>query len=132
MELIKRGRRLRGSSIIRGLTRETRISTKSLIYPLFIQEGQGIMAPIPTLENQYYYSSDTVGKIIDESLKVGVSSFMLFGIPKEKDSLGTFAYREDGVVQKALRAIKEAYGDSVNIITDVVYVVIWSMVIVVF
>ena len=54
------------------------MDAKSLIYPLFIKEGSGINGPIPSLQNQFYYSSDTVGKIIDESLKVGGASFMLF------------------------------------------------------
>ena len=119
MDVIRRGRRLRGSSILRGLTRETRMATKSLIYPLFIQEGHGIVSPISSLENQFYYSCDTVGKALEESLEVGVTSFMLFGIPKEKDSLGTSAFREDGVIQNALRTIKDSYGDTVNLITDV-------------
>lgn len=119
MELIKRPRRLRQNPLVRGLVRETKMSSKSLIYPLFIKEGKGIVEPIASLEGQYYYSEDKVCAEIEKSLKAGVSSFMLFGLPDKKDSVGSEAYAEDGVIQKALRTIKSYFGKEVYLITDV-------------
>ena len=115
----KRTRRLRGNEIVRKMTRETRISSDALIYPLFIREGTGIEEEIASLKGQIRYSPDRLAKGIEAGLQKGVRSFLLFGIPKSKDDAGTGAYSDDGVVQKALRLMRASFGNDVHLITDV-------------
>lgn len=117
--MVNRGRRVRNNAITRSLIRETRVSTDSLILPLFIKEGKNIKEPIISLNGHFRYSIDTVKDIIGESLENGVNKFLLFGIPDEKDECGSDAYYENGIVQKGLRAIKEIYKDRVCLTTDV-------------
>ena len=114
-----RPRRLRGSAAIRAMTRETRISAGSLVYPLFIREGSGVMEGIDSLDGQTRYSPDTVARGVEEALRAGVRSVLLFGLPDEKDELGSGAWAERGVVQESVRAIKRAFGDDAYVITDV-------------
>lgn len=117
--MINRPRRLRGNPLIRGMIRETRASKDSLIYPIFFEEGKAIKAPISAMDGQYRYSPDRAKEIIDQCLEHGVNKVLLFGIPKEKDELGSQAYAENGIVQQAVRAIKEEYQDQIYVITDV-------------
>ncbi len=117
--MINRPRRLRENPLIRGMIRETRASKDSLIYPVFFEEGRDIKAPIAAMEGQYRYSPDRAKEIIDQCLEHGVTKVLLFGIPEEKDELGSQAYAENGVVQQAVRAIKEEYKDQIYVITDV-------------
>lgn len=117
--MINRPRRLRANPLIRGMVRETRVSADSLIYPVFFEEGTDIKAEIAAMEGQYRYSPDRAGEVIDECLSHGVNKVLLFGIPKEKDEKGSQAYAENGVVQQAVRAIKEQYKDEIYVITDV-------------
>ena len=118
MDLTIRPRRLRSSDCLRRMVRETRVSPDSLIYPLFLVEGENIVEPIPSLEGQYRYSPDRVGEAVEECLKAGVSRVLLFGIPAHKDACGSSAWDENGVVQQGIRAIKEQYPEC-YIITDV-------------
>jgi porphobilinogen synthase len=101
------------------MARETRLSSDSLIYPLFIRAGNGIEEELPSLPGQTRYSPDTVAKGIDVALRTGVRSFLLFGMPEAKDENGSGAYVENGVIQQALRNIKKTFGDEVCLITDV-------------
>ncbi len=117
--MINRPRRLRKNPLIRGMVRETRASADSLIYPIFFEEGTNIKAEIAAMEGQYRYSPDRAKEVIDECLSHGVNKVLLFGIPKEKDEKGSQAYAENGVVQQAVRAIKEEYKDEIYVITDV-------------
>jgi len=117
--MINRPRRLRENPLIRGMIRETRASKDSLIYPVFFEEGRDIKVPIAAMEGQYRYSPDRAKEIIDQCLEHGVTKVLLFGIPEEKDELGSQAYAENGVVQQAVRAIKEEYKDQIYVITDV-------------
>ena len=117
--MINRPRRLRENPLIRGMIRETRASKDSLIYPIFFEEGKDIKAPISAMDGQYRYSPDRAKEIIDQCLEHGVNKVLLFGIPKEKDELGSQAYAENGIVQQAVRAIKEEYQDQIYVITDV-------------
>lgn len=117
--MINRPRRLRANSIIRSMVRETKASVDGLIYPIFFEEGENIKAPIEAMEGQFRYSPDRAKEIIDECLAHGVNKVLLFGIPKEKDPVGSGAYDDNGVVQQACREIKRLYGDSVYVITDV-------------
>lgn len=118
MDMIKRPRRLRGSEVLRKMVRETRMDKSSLIYPLFVKEGTGIKEEIPSMPNQYRYSLDVLPEKLAELADAGVSSVMLFGIPDVKDPVGSGAYAEDGIVQKALRAAKAEVPD-LYYITDV-------------
>jgi len=117
--IFTRTRRLRGNETIRRLARETRISPDSLIYPLFIREGNGIEEALPSLPGQVRYSPDTVAKGVEAALNAGVRSFLLFGIPNAKDENGTGAYDDSGVVQQSLRNLKAAFGSGAYLITDV-------------
>lgn len=116
--MIIRPKRLRSSAPVRALARETRISAEALIYPLFLVEGQEIRRSIASLPGQDHYSVDRVFEAIDESLACGVNKFLLFGIPNEKDSVGSGAWAQDGVVQRGIRAIRARYPE-VLIIGDV-------------
>ena len=118
MELIKRPRRLRGSEAVRRLCRETRLSPDSLIYPIFVDEALTGKRAIDSLPGQYHYGLDTVAQAVEECRAAGVGSCILFGLPKEKDELGSSAWAEDGVVQEAIRKIKEADPDF-YVVTDV-------------
>lgn len=117
--MVTRPRRLRQNHWIRGLARETRLSSDSLIYPIFIEEGNQIKAEISSMPGQFRYSPDRVHEAIEEAKEKGVSKFLLFGIPKEKDPIGSNAYAENGIIQTGLRKIKDEFGESVFLITDV-------------
>lgn len=104
-----RTRRLRANAIIRNMVRETRISKDSLIYPMFFEEGENIFEEIESMPGQYRMSIDRCDSVIKELLDAGVKSVMLFGIPKNKDEVGSEAYHDHGIVQEAIRYIKENY-----------------------
>ena len=107
MELITRPRRLRGNVLLRKMVRETRMDASSLVYPMFVIEGNNIKEEIPTMPGQYRYSVDRMEEKLTQLADAGVSSVMLFGIPGHKDEIGSGAYAEDGIVQKAFRKAKE-------------------------
>lgn len=114
-----RPRRLRGNEILRKMVRETRVDKSSLIYPVFVKEGTGIKEEIPTMPGQYRYSIDTLLKGLEKTLDAGVSKVMFFGIPDKKDEVGSQAYAEDGIVQRAVAKAKETFGHDLYLITDV-------------
>ncbi len=118
MDLINRPRRLRGNDSIRRLCRETRLSTDSLIYPIFVDETLQGRRAIDALPGQFHYGLDSVLQAVEECLAAGVSRGILFGLPAYKDPEGSSAWIETGVVQQAIRTIKAAYPDF-YIITDV-------------
>lgn len=113
-----RPRRLRNSPTIRAMVRETRISTDTLVYPMFVIEGENIKEEIPTMPGQYRYSIDRMGEVLEEMQDAGVRSVMFFGIPAYKDECGSGAWDENGIVQKALRYAKKNY-PALFYITDV-------------
>ena len=104
-----RTRRLRANANIRNMVRETRISKDSLIYPMFFEEGENIFEEIESMPGQYRMSIDRCDCVIKELLDAGVKSVMLFGIPRHKDEVGSEAYHDHGIVQEAIRYIKENY-----------------------
>lgn len=118
MELTKRPRRLRMNQTLRSMVRETRISTDALVYPMFVEEGSGKKEPIDAMPGQYRYSIDTFLEALQEVEDAGVRSVLLFGIPDTKDACGSSAYDPNGIVQRALRAAKEAH-PNLYYITDV-------------
>ena len=109
MDMSIRPRRLRKGVSLRKMVRETRLDKSSLIYPLFVKEGEGIREEIPTMPGQYRYSIDQLPYTLEEVLKAGVGSVMFFGIPDHKDACGSGAYAEDGIVQKAFREAKRQF-----------------------
>ena len=118
MELLQRSRRLRGSQALRRMVRETRADESSLIYPAFVCEGAGVKDEIPSMPGQYRWSLDRFPEKLEELERAGVGSLMLFGIPAEKDEVASGAYAEDGIVQRAVRLVKERFPE-LYCITDV-------------
>ena len=118
MEMLKRHRRLRGSEVLRKMVRETRMDKASLIYPMFVKEGSGIIEEIPTMPGQFRYSVDTQGEILSRLQDAGVKNVMFFGIPDHKDEVGSGAYDPEGIVQKALRQARKDFPE-MYLITDV-------------
>jgi len=106
-----RMRRMRNHSASRQMIRETRLCAESFIYPIFVQDGNNIKEEIPSMPNQYRYSVDRISEVAEQCLDAGVNKVILFGIPEKKDPLGTRAYAEDGIVQKAFRHLSEKHGD---------------------
>lgn len=115
---MKRFRRLREDKRIRSLVRETHIDRKSLIYPIFVIEGENIKNPVESMPDIYQYSVDRLDEILERVSKSGISGILLFGIPSHKDEKASEAYNPQGVSQKAVRYIKSKYPD-ILIICDV-------------
>ena len=116
--MIIRPRRLRKSATIRDMVRETSISVKDFIAPLFVKHGQGVKAPIPSLPGQYQFSVDALVKEAEELWSLGIPSIILFGLPDKKDAVGSRSWADDGIVQQAVSAVKERAPDMV-VMTDV-------------
>lgn len=116
--MFRRHRRLRENEVIRGMVRETYLHTSDFIYPLFVVEGTNKREEISSLPGNYHFSIDRLHEIVDEMKEVGVKSVLLFGIPDHKDECGSGAYDEDGIIQKAIRKIKEL-DPEMFVITDV-------------
>ncbi len=102
----QRSRRLRSSLMMRDLVRETQLHPHDLVWPLFVQEETDEAVPIGSMPGQFRHSIPTLVKACEDAANAGVRSVMLFGIPNHKDPEGSQAYAEDGVVQRAFRAIK--------------------------
>ena len=118
MELTKRPRRLRGSENLRKMVRETRMDKSSLMYPMFVMEGENKEEEIPSMTGQYRYSLDRLPYKLEQLSKAGVGSVMFFGIPDHKDEVGSGAYDSEGIVQRALRIAKEKFPE-IYYVTDV-------------
>ena len=118
MNLINRPRRLRNGALLRSMVRETRISADTLIYPMFVQDGENIREEIPSMPGQYRWSLDRVDELLQQVTDSGVKSVLLFGIPAEKDEIGSSAWQPDGIVQRAVHHIKAAY-PQLYVMTDV-------------
>lgn len=113
-----RMRRIRNNKILREMTQETSLDVKDFIYPLFVVEGENIKREIPSLVDQFHYSVDMLDAEIKELESLGIRAVILFGIPDKKDSVGSGAYDENGIVQRAVREIKKKHPDFI-VITDV-------------
>lgn len=116
--MFRRGRRLRTNSVIRSLVRENSLSTEDFIYPVFIVEGNNIKREIRSLKGNYHWSVDKLEELVKELNEAKVKSVILFGIPEHKDCVGSEAYNDDGIVQKAIRKLKKL-DSNLYIITDV-------------
>lgn len=115
---INRMRRLRESEPLRRMFRETTVDTSDLIYPLFAAPGLDVKVEVPSMPGVYHFSVDALCDEAKEVERLGIPAVLLFGIPARKDDLGSEAYAPDGIVQKAVRAIKEKTPRLV-VITDV-------------
>ncbi len=113
-----RPRRLRASPAIRDMVRETHLRADDFIYPLFVQEGATKPEAIAAMPGQFRHGIDSLKKEAEAAAEAGVKGLLLFGIPKVKDEAGSGAFAEDGIVQQAVRALKEE-SLPLSIITDV-------------
>lgn len=113
-----RPRRLRRTAPLRALVRETRLHPERFVYPIFVRPGRGVREPIPSMPDQHRLSVDQLAPEADDLRRLGVSSVLLFGLPEAKDAAGSGAYHEDGIVQRAVRALRRSHPDLI-IMTDV-------------
>ena len=113
-----RPRRLRESPLFRKMIRETTLRVDDLIYPLFAVHGRGVREPIASMPGQYRLSVDELVKEAKDAAGMTIPAVLLFGVPKEKDPRGSEAYAETGIVQQAIRAVKDSIPDLL-VITDV-------------
>ena len=103
-----RPRRMRRTENFRRMIRETRLAPDDFIYPLFIVPGSGVAKPIGSLPGQFNYSIDKAVDAAAAAADLGIPGVILFGVPERKDSVGSEAWKESGIIQKAIRAIKKA------------------------
>jgi len=106
-----RPRRLREKPLLRKLVRETTLAVDDLLYPLFAVHGRGVREAIPSMPGQARLSVDELVKEVKDVAGMGIPGILLFGLPAEKDPRGSEAYAEDGVVQQAVRAVKDVVPD---------------------
>ncbi len=111
-------RRLRGSGPMRNLARETRLTAQEFIYPMFVAHGHGVKVPIEPMPGQFQMSLDVLSDDVGEAAELGIPAVLLFGLPAEKDPLGTEGYDPEGIVQEAVRMIKKNQPDMM-VVTDV-------------
>lgn len=104
---IVRNRRLRRSSALRSLVRETVLTVDDFIYPIFVTYGVNVKDEISSMPGVYHFSLDRLEEEIREVAAAGIKSVLLFGVPEHKDAEGTSAYEQNGIVQQAIRAIKQ-------------------------
>ena len=111
-------RRLRGSASLRRLSQETRLSVGDFIYPMFVTHGRGVRREIESMPGIYQLSLDSLMPEIGEVAETGIPGVLLFGIPSEKDAVGSEAYEANGIVQEAIRVIKQT-APGLLVVTDV-------------
>ena len=116
--MIRRGRRLRANSAIRDLVRENALNPNDFIFPIFVVEGENIKEEISSMKGNYHWSLDRLPEIIKEVEECNIRGVILFGLPNHKDDCGSESYNDNGIVQQAIRKIREISKD-LYIITDV-------------
>ena len=114
----RRLRRLRRTDALRRMVRESRLHPDDLIAPLFVKEGAAEPTPIGSLPDQMQHSRDSLRQEARELVDLGVPAVVLFGVPERKDPQGSEAWNPDGVVQVAVRDLKQDHGDDLVVITD--------------
>lgn len=107
-QTFRRFRRLRTTSTVRQLVAETRLDARDFVYPLFVTHGRGVRDEIPSMPGQYQLSLDQLSGEAKELRELGIAAVLLFGLPASKDPLGREAYARDGIVQEAVRVLKDA------------------------
>jgi len=113
-----RPRRLRKNEALRSLIRETHLSASQFVYPLFIMPGKNIRQEIPSMPGVFRISVDQLGGEAKELLQLGINSVILFGLPEKKDSMGSGAHAKDGIIQRAIKELKQK-APTLTVITDV-------------
>src|SRR5204863_8482140 len=113
-----RPRRLREKRLLRRMVRETALSVDDLVYPLFVTHGRGVREPIGSMPGQFRLSIDELLKEAKDVAGHGIPAVLMFGLPDDKDARGSEAYADDGIVQQAVRAVKDTVPDLL-VITDV-------------
>lgn len=116
--MIRRGRRLRANAAIRDLVRENKVNSSDFIFPIFVVEGENIKREISSMEGNYHWSIDRLPEIIKEIEEHKIRGVIIFGLPNHKDECGSESFNDDGIVQKAVRKIREIT-NNLYIITDV-------------
>ena len=111
-------RRLRKNELFRKMMRETHLRPEDLILPLFVRPGRRVKQPISSMPGHFQFSVDLLVKEVQEAASLGIAGVILFGIPEKKDEVGSEAYADDGIIQKALRAIKQKV-EGILLLTDV-------------
>ena len=119
--MFNRLRRTRLNPLLRDLVRETRLDLENFIYPLFVVVGEGIRNEIASMPGVFQLSIDEILKECCELKSLGIKSILLFGIPSLKDSVGSDALSDDGIIARTLRAIKAEFGSSLLVITDLCF-----------
>ena len=114
-----RGRRLRRTPALRALVRETRLHPAGLVQPLFVRPGRAVREPIASMPGQDRLSVDALAAEAERLLASGIESVLLFGLPETKDAEGSGAWDDDGIVQRAILALRDAVGDALVIAADV-------------
>jgi porphobilinogen synthase len=117
--MLHRPRRLRTNPIIRELVAETRLSKEMFIYPYFVVPGKNVVHPIDAMPGIHHYSVDMLVEDVGKGLELGVNKILLFGVGEQKTDDASSAYSDQSVVVKAVKSLKEAYGESLYVITDV-------------
>lgn len=121
LDLSRRPRRLRQTAPLRDLVRETTVRTQDLVMPVFVHAERDEPHEIPSMPDIHQYPIHEVDREIDRLLELGVSSVLLFGIPEQKDAVGSDTWSHDGVIQRTLRHLDDTYGDELLTITDVCF-----------
>ena len=113
-----RPRRLRKDDLFRRMVRETHLRPEDLILPLFVRPGRGVRQPISSMPGHFQFSIDLLVQEAEEARSLGIPGVILFGIPEKKDEMGSEAYAQDGIIQRAIRSVKESV-EGILVITDV-------------
>ncbi len=93
------------------MVREHQVSPDDFIYPIFAVEGSDIKEEVPSMPGVFHFSLDRLDEEVDEVVELGIPSIILFGVPQEKDACGSSAYADEGIVQRAIRQVKQRYPD---------------------
>jgi porphobilinogen synthase len=115
---VVRPRRLRGHPLLRNLVRETNLTARDLILPLFVRPGRGVKKEIASMPGNHQLSVDRLVEEVGAAMEGGIQAFILFGIPAHKDAAGSSALDDEGIVQQALRALRQQFQDRVLLMTD--------------
>lgn len=117
---MERFRRTRLNPVLRAMVRETHVRVDDFIYPLFVRPGEGIKSEVPSMPGVFQMSLDEILKECEELLKIGIRSIILFGIPEVKDSVGSDALCDHGIIATAVRAVKRVY-PQMFVVTDLCF-----------
>lgn len=116
--MFKRTRRTRNNAIIRDMISDVSLTMNDFLYPIFIEEGNNIKKEIEAMPNQFRFSIDKLKEELDEIVKLGIRGILLFGIPKNKDEIGSSSFDENGIIQNAVKYIKSNF-PNLLVVTDV-------------